>query len=168
MKRNLTATAVSVLFAAMSLFGLAQAAAPPAALAAQPVLPGPRSTAAFASDSERVTSLPIVSNYDGACDITATTALLSGKVISRGCPPHPVDATPATVHIFWGSTDGGKFATSWEHDVNLGIQPGSVFSAYVAGLTPTTAYYYRSYMRNSAGAVWASYSQPFTTKDLED
>lgn len=164
---RLKSTAVSGLLAAICLAALVQVAAPPAALAAQPGSPGPRQgTVKFASDLDRVPGLPVVTNYTGASDITATTALLSGKVISRGCPPHNVVATAATVHIFWGTVDGGNTAVKWEHDVNLGIQPGSVFGACVSGLTPNSTYYYRSYLRNSAGAVWADYSQPFTTGDL--
>ena len=146
---------------------LAQMAAPPAAFASQPVSPRPqRGAIAFSSDLDRIPAIPAVTNHTGASDITATTALLTGKVIFRGCPPHDVVSTPATLHIFWGRVDGGNTAARWQHDVNLGIQPGSVFAAYVAGLTPGTTYYYRSFLRNSAGAVWAATSHRLTTGDL--
>ena len=167
MKKYLKPTAVSWFLAAICLATLAQVVAPPAAFAAQPVSPRPhRCAIAFASDLDRIPGLPAVTNYTGASDITATTALLTGKVISRGCPPHNVATTPATVHIFWGTVDGGNTAAKWQHDVNLGIQPGSVFAAYVAGLTPCTTYYYRSFLRNSAGAVWAGSSDSLTTRDI--
>ena len=167
LKKYLKPTAVSWFLAAICIVMLAQVAAPPAALAAQPVSPRPqRGAVAFNSDLDRIPAIPAVTNHTGASDITATTALLTGKVISRGCPPHNVVATPATLHIFWGRVDGGNTATGWQHDINLGIQPGSVFAAYVAGLTPAATYYYRSFLRNSAGAVWAATSQRLTTGDL--
>lgn len=169
MKKYPDATVISGFLAALCLVMLALLGTPPAALAAQPGSPAPhRGAVEFASDLDRIPGLPVVTNYTGATDITATTALLNGKVISRGCPPHSVVATPATLHIFWGMVDGGKTAARWEHDVNLGIQPGSVFSAYVSALTAGSTYYYRSYMRNSAGAVWADSSQSLTTRDLVD
>ena len=163
------AAAESWLIAGVCLAALAQLLATPVASAAQPVSTAPyQSEIAFASDLDRVPRLPVINNYTGASDITATTALLTGKVISRGCPPHNVASTPATVHIFWGTVDGGNSAAAWEHDVNLGIQPGSVFSAFISGLTPDTIYYYRSFMRNSAGAVWADASDSLVTGDLLD
>jgi len=169
LRKYLKATAASWFIAAICLAMLAQVAAPPAALAAATVSHRPhRCAIAFDSDFERMPGIPAVSNYTGACDITATTALLTGKVISRGCPPHNVATTPATVHIFWGTVDGRDTATKWQHDANLGIQPGSIFAAYVAGLTPCTTYYYRSFLRNSAGAAWADTSDSLTTRDTVD
>lgn len=169
MKKYLKGTVISWFLAAICLVMLAQVAAPRAASAAPTVSPRPHLCAtAFDSDLDRIPGIPAVSNYTGASDITATTALLTGKVISRGCPPHNVATTPATVHIFWGTVNGRNTATKWQHDANLGIQPGSVFTAYVAGLTPCTTYYYRSFLRNSAGAVWADTSDYLTTRDIED
>lgn len=169
MKEYLKATIVLSFLAAICLAMLAQVAVPPAAFAAPTVSPRPhRCNIAFDSDLDRIPAIPAVSNYTGASDITATTALLTGKVISRGCPPHNVPTTPTTVHIFWGTVNGGNSATKWQHDANLGIQPGSIFAAYVAGLTPCTTYYYRSFLRNSAGAVWADTSDYLTTRDTED
>ena len=151
----------------LCLVALSQMLVPSFAFGSQSVSREPHQcTVTFDSDLDRIPAIPAVTNYTGACDITATTALLTGKVICRGCPPHNVVATPSTEHIFWGTVDGGNTAAKWQHDVNLGIQPGSVFSAYVSGLTATTTYYYRSYMRNSAGAVWADSSQSLTTADL--
>ena len=169
MKKYLKATAISWFLAAICLATLAQMVAPPAVFAAQPVYPRPqRGVIAFNSDFDRIPAIPAVTNYTGASDITATTALLTGKVISRGCPPHNVPFTPTMVHIFWGTVNGGNIATKWQHDANLGIQPGNVFAAYVAGLTPGTTYYYRSFLRNSAGAVWAATSDSLTTRDIVD
>jgi hypothetical protein len=167
LSKYLKPTAGLCLFVTTCLVTLSQLLVPSVAFAAQSgPLDSHRCAIAFASDLDRVPGLPAVTNYTGASDITATTALLTGKVISRGCPPHNVVTTPATVHIFWGTVDGGHTAAKWQHDVNLGIQPGSVFAAYVAGLTPCTTYYYRSFLRNSAGAVWAGSSQSLTTRDI--
>jgi len=167
LKKYLKAPVVAWFYAAFCTVMIAQMVAPPATFAAQPVSTEPHQCAViFDSDFDRMPGLPAVTNYTGACDITATTALLTGKIISRGCPPHNVVTTPATVHIFWGIVDGGNTAAKWQHDVNLGIQPGSVFAAYVSGLTATTTYYYRSYMRNSAGAVWADSSSSLVTAEL--
>ncbi len=115
---------------------------------------------------ERIPQRPAINNSTGASNITATTALLNGKVISTGCPPETVDPTPATVHIYWGTADGGNALAKWEHDVNLGTQPTAVFGAYMSGLTANTTYYYRSFIRNSAGEAWAASSASFTTTDL--
>jgi hypothetical protein len=70
------------------------------------------------------------------------------------------------VHIYWGTADGGNALAKWEHDVNLGTQPTAVLGAYVSGLTADTTYYYRSFIRNSAGAAWAASSASFTTTGL--
>jgi hypothetical protein len=167
LEKYLKATVISCVLAAICVVTLSQLLVPSVVFAAQSGPPeAHRCAIAFASDLDRVPGLPAVTNYNGASDITATTALLTGKVTSRGCPPHNVVTTPATVHIFWGTADGGRTAVKWQHDVNLGIQPGSVFAAYVAGLTANTTYYYRSFLRNSAGAVWADYSQSLTTRDI--
>lgn len=126
---------------------------------------------AMADDSApaaRLAQLPVISNHNGASNITATTARLNGKVVSRGCPPAGVDPIPASVNIYWGTYDGGNLAYRWEHDINMGSQSVGVFGAYLSGLKANTTYYYRSYIRNSAGAAWAAGTAYFTTQNLPE
>ncbi|GAJ21804.1 unnamed protein product, partial [marine sediment metagenome] len=45
---------------------------------------------------------------------TATTARLNGELTNIG-------GEEPTVHIYWGTSDGGTTPGDWDHDENLGI-----------------------------------------------
>jgi hypothetical protein len=98
---------------------------------------------------------PVVTNDDGAENITATGAELKGEVTSTG-------GENPTVHIYWGASDGGT-TVNWDNDEDLGIQPAGVFSQDISGLTPNTTYHYRCYVQNSAGSDWADTTAFFDT-----
>jgi len=107
--------------------------------------------------SEQFTLLPpVVTNASGASDITTTSARLNGILIDNG------NENP-TVHIFWGTSDGGTNQSAWENDINLGTLPEGPFYYDITGLSPNTTYYYRCYAQNSAGSDWADETASFIT-----
>ncbi len=105
---------------------------------------------------------PSVTNLAGPSNISSTTARLNGELTSTG-------GQTTTVHIYWGSFDGGTNPSLWSHDINLGVKPTGVFSADINGLTQRTMYYYRCYAVNLTGGIWtgsSSFSTPSTTVPL--
>ena len=68
-----------------------------------------------------------------------------------------------TVHIYWGTADGGTTPGNWAHDVALGTLPTGTFYSDISGLTAITTYYYRCFASNSAGSSWAPSTATFTT-----
>jgi len=105
-------------------------------------------------------SAPVVTNGTGASLVTEATARLNGEVTSTG------GQSPA-VHVYWGDNDGGTTAGNWDHDVNLGTLSAGAFYTDIAGLTASTAYYYRCYAINSAGADWADSTASLTTSTIQ-
>jgi hypothetical protein len=117
--------------------------------------------------------------------MTNTTGLLAGW----GFPPTPVPPTvtnaaasnigpyaarlngslsdtgyaATTVHVYWGTSDGGTTAGNWGHDVNLGALGTGAFSTDISSLSASTTYYFRAYAVNSAGGTWAGSTLSFTT-----
>ncbi len=106
-----------------------------------------------------VISLPVITNLPAA-NIHATIATLNGQVISNG------NQNPF-VSIFYGPTDGGTNAAAWTNSAALGQRTGN-YGFGVAGLTTNTTYYFTAMASNSAGSVWASPSQSFTTLSVPD
>jgi hypothetical protein len=98
--------------------------------------------------------LPVLTNLP-AVNVQATAATLTGQVISTG------NQTPS-VTFYYGPTDGGTNAISWTNNISLGQQSGN-YSFTVTGLATNTTYYYAAMATNTAGSVWASPSQVFTT-----
>ncbi|HXA44249.1 MAG TPA: LamG-like jellyroll fold domain-containing protein, partial [Candidatus Angelobacter sp.] len=98
--------------------------------------------------------LPVITNLP-AVNVQATAATLTGQVISTG------NQTPS-VTVFYGPTDGGTNAISWTNNISLGQQSGN-YSFTVTGLKTNATYYYTAMATNTAGSVWASPSQVFTT-----
>lgn len=97
---------------------------------------------------------PVVTNRP-ASSIQSTLATLNGQVLSTG-------GQAPVVTLYYGTVDGGTSATGWAHALALGAQGGSFFAS-VAGLSPSTAYYYTATASNSVGQAWASPSASFTT-----
>ena len=115
---------------------------------------------AWATTSEIFTTLPanapIVENLP-ATNVGAFAAVLTGQVVDTGNDP-PI------VTLYYGESDGGTNAGSWEHVMDLGVQQGA-FNASVLALQPLTQYYFTSYAQNAVGDDWATSSIRFATTD---
>ena len=94
---------------------------------------------------------------DPAIQITSSSAELRGTVTDYG------NDAPR-VHFYYGKTDGGTDKAAWESSVEVGIEFGS-YAEKIAGLSPNTQYYFRSFANNAAGESWADTSASFTTAD---
>src|SRR5438105_50075 len=97
-----------------------------------------------------ITNLP-------ATSVAATTATLSGQVLSTGA-----DTNGPNVSIYYGTIDGGTNASAWAGSVPLGAQNGG-FSHTVGGLATNITYHFTAKAVNAAGASWASPSLTFST-----
>ena len=115
------------------------------------------STASFTSGAPP--DLPSVINAP-ATNITGTAALAGGEVTSTG-------GDPPTVTIYYGVTDGGTDAGTWDESVALGLQDAG-FSSVLSGLSPLTTYYFRASAQNFAGISWASSTWSFTTLEVSE
>ncbi len=102
---------------------------------------------AFGSVTE--TGLPQVTGGVGATNVLATSACLTGSLVSTG-------AAPATVWVCWGTGDGGTNFSAWAQKASLGVRAPGAFSHSVAGLTPETAYVYRLRAANMYGENWSA------------
>jgi YD repeat-containing protein len=102
---------------------------------------------------------PTITNSSGASNVSGSGARLNGEVAGTG------GANP-TVHIYWGTADGGTSPGTWAHDVNLGSSGAGAFYTDISGLTVGNVYWYRCYGVNAAGASWASSSTQFTTSSV--
>lgn len=91
----------------------------------------------------------------GATNVSFTQADLNGNVTDTG-------GDPPSVTIFYGTTDGGTNAGSWESMTSVGAQSG-FFSNTAINLQPDTTYFVRVLGTNAAGTSWSSNTQTFTT-----
>lgn len=82
-----------------------------------------------------------------------------------------IGATGGDVTIYWGDNDGGTTAGNWDNAVSKGTvniaSRGVVFYGKkytdLTGLTAGATYYYRGYVTNANGSVWASETRTFKT-----
>jgi hypothetical protein len=116
---------------------------------------------AWAPASSTFTTLPVSApaienrNADG---FTGTTANLRGEVTAIG------NDTPA-VTLFYGSADGGTNPAAWAFSADVGLQAGD-FSYFLANLSPTSTYFFRSRAVNAGGTAWAPDTRSFATTPL--
>ncbi len=99
---------------------------------------------------------PLVENV-GATNVTATSVLFKGNLLTLGSP------TNAQIRICYGTADGGTNVGTWGRNVMVGYRPTGLFSYGVGGLLSNTVYYYRCVASNAAGTSWASSYDLFTT-----
>jgi autotransporter-associated beta strand protein len=118
---------------------------------------------AFGATANGTTSAgaPAVDNDGGASNVTTTTAILDGTLISTG-------GVPVTLYFFYGTNDGGAAWGNWGYTNNIGGLGGGtnvpvVLTNAVSGLSAGTLYYYRFYATNSGGQAWATPVTNFTT-----
>lgn len=97
---------------------------------------------------------PLVNNDGGASNIVATTVTMNGNVLAGDPAP--------TAYFFWGTIDGGTNRSVWSNSTSVGPTNG-FFSTTRAGLLASTQYWYRCYVSNSLGTVWATSSTNFMT-----
>ncbi|MCE9615615.1 MAG: DUF2341 domain-containing protein [Lentisphaerae bacterium] len=88
----------------------------------------------------------------GATDITETTARLRGRLNGSGT---------AAATFYWGTSDGGTNAGSWDYALPLGSGIGGSFSRVLSGLTLGQTYYYRVFAANDSSSSWAPQSDTF-------
>ena len=99
---------------------------------------------------------PIVDNANGATQVTPSSASLNGTLRIIG-------GVPATVFVYWGTTDGATNASDWGHTtVFLGNPTVGSLTTNVTGLSSGTPYFYRYCATNAYGVSWASSSSGFT------
>ncbi len=90
-----------------------------------------------------------INNGTGATHITANGAELNGEVLYT-------NYSPTSVFIYWGANDGGSETTAWEHELEIGIRGPGPFSAWAGGGSPLQTLYYRCYITNVLGVMWAA------------
>jgi len=100
-------------------------------------------------------AVPMVTNSVGA-SVASTSAILEGDLLSSG-------GAATMAWIYWGSSDGGTNPLAWANSISVGVVSDGVFTASASGLTPNSVYYYRTYVMNSVGPVWAANTVPFAT-----
>ena len=80
--------------------------------------------------------------------ITATGAELVGTLTSNG-------GIVTTVYTYWGLSDGGTDAGSWDSVITNGVLGVGGFSSPVRGLFYGLRYHYRCYAVNAEGGSWS-------------
>lgn len=99
---------------------------------------------------------PTVTNGVGASYIGGTSARLNGEITDDG------NTNPVCI-VYYGVADGTDNASAWGSNSTIGSRPlGAIFKD-VAGLAPSTMYFYRWYAYNDEGFDWANTSENFTT-----
>lgn len=111
-----------------------------------------------ASSSLTTFAAPPALSQDPASEILATSATVRAEITDTG------GDTPQ-LSLFYGTSDGGTSAASWEARLDLGLQSGSV-EAQLAGLSPDTTYFFRAAATNSGGTSWAAATAAFRTQTL--
>ncbi|MCP4195070.1 MAG: hypothetical protein GY768_31100, partial [Planctomycetaceae bacterium] len=99
-------------------------------------------------------TLPAVTNT-AASSVTAHEASMGGLVTDTG-------NDEPQINLYYGRSDGGVSAASWENVVDLGEQ-GAGYLFVASGLSSDTTYHYRSAATNGAGTVWTTASESFRT-----
>ena len=97
---------------------------------------------------------PYIAN--GAATVTGNgAASLSGTLV------YPAFDGNTSVTLYWGTTDGGTNAGSWQGSTSLGVQPAGTVTASLSQLNVNSAYYYRFLAANPYGQAWAPASGTF-------
>jgi len=97
-----------------------------------------------------------VNNWAGAADITTTSATLRGEL-------DWTNASPTTVKVFWGTSNGGAVMSAWGHTNTIaGATVGAPLQVGVT-LVPGNTYYYRYYAENALSQAWAPAVSSFSS-----
>jgi len=95
---------------------------------------------------------PVVGN-DGTDLVGDGMATLQGRFL---------DHNRGDVTIYWGATDGGTNAGSWEHTESLGAIAEEDFSQRVSPVYYPNTYHFRCYATNAYGDDWADATASFS------
>ncbi|MDG2122662.1 MAG: cadherin domain-containing protein, partial [Verrucomicrobiales bacterium] len=91
-----------------------------------------------------------------AVDIAGRSASIGGTLSSTG------GQRPA-VTVYWGTTNAGTDAGSWQNASPLGSLAAGQFAAHPSHLLPETTYFFTARATNTAGSTWATTPGTFTT-----
>ena len=97
---------------------------------------------------------PTIANI-GVANVQTTSVDLVGNLVTGDAP--------VTVVCYWGTNDGGRTASAWMTNNNLGVQSLGYMTNPVTGLAAGQVYSFRYYATNSVGGSWASGSTTFST-----
>lgn len=115
-------------------------------------------------DNIRLDATPIEPDGTASLSNTPASAIGSSTATLNGTVTDVGDAAPS-ITLFYGTSDGGIVAGSWDSSVNLGVQSGN-FSTPISGLLPAQSYFFAARATNSAGESWAIPSLDFETLPL--
>ncbi len=105
------------------------------------------------STSFKTVGTPTIDNGIGPTP-HAGYATLNGELLEGG---------RADVFVYWGLSDGGTNAASWEHTNTLQVVGNVAFSSDANGLIYGLQYYYRCYATNAFGDDWADDTTGFVS-----
>ena len=98
---------------------------------------------------------PAVIRTQPATAITASSAALSGQIVSIG-------GDPPVVTLFYGTSNGGTNPAAWANSVPLGLQGGG-FAKGIFGLATNGSYSFIFRAVNGGGTSWGTPAQAFNT-----
>jgi len=96
-----------------------------------------------------------INNAGGATNILAESAWLNGLLTCTG-------SAPATVYVYWGTTDGVTNKDEWSNFADCGTHPESTLISTNIAVDSYAVYYYRYAASNTQGEAWAWPSESFT------
>ncbi|MCE9615834.1 MAG: autotransporter-associated beta strand repeat-containing protein [Lentisphaerae bacterium] len=93
---------------------------------------------------------------NGVANVAPHSAQVKGNLVSEG-------DSPASVWLYWGSTNAGTAHSQWAYRALLGTPGTGTLSVTVANLADITRYYATYYATNAAGEAWADTIPTFRT-----
>lgn len=101
-----------------------------------------------------------IAENSNATDVSATSAVLNGKLVTAG-----TDTT--SVHLFWGDADGENVEENWSGSKtwNAPQYTGAEYSYSLSGLLPDRLYFFRFAADDGTSTTWAGESSAFITTE---
>ena len=113
----------------------------------------------FTSYGAIISPLPMIANL-APSNVMVGSATLNGSLISIG-------ASPTTVAVYWGPTDGGEIASAWAHTNFFAGNPDpGPLSTNLMGLAANIMCYYRYAAMNAAGTNWSPTAASFLPGEM--
>ena len=110
-------------------------------------------------------SIPIPPTIDPPVIINTTATAITPHQATVGGEITDTGGEIPIVTLYYGETDEGEVAGSWDSSVVIGaILDSFVFD--LGGLTHNTTYFYRCYATNAGGSDWADSSETFNTLEI--